>query len=783
MSGPDGDQPDRPRKSGGRGTRGKDAGGPRAGGPGGKGARGKGDPLPTPPRTDAVVERARRLEPFGLASIADRIDPYLAWAAATGAIDAKRWLPLLLQLTVPARDFAARARDAWPDCVRVPAWVERAPRGLDGTHFVSAWVRPAFFRELSRADAELGALIDRFEFGLPDGVQPADDPPGKDDPPGNDDPSGRCERASTASSASTEVVEPRAGGTSEARRGSPAPRVVVGVVDDGIAFANRRVRTADGHARVRWFWDQRDAEDEPVFAGGAGVPHGVEWSADSPGAGVPGLDDLFARHRHAGVVDEDAVYRATGQAQVADRARHGTHVMDLAAGADPDVEPDAPAIVAVQLPAAVTDDPSGRLLAPQLYDALRYVVDRADRIAEASGATSPLPVAVTVSYGLYGGPHDGSSLLESAIDDLVRTRETVVGAPLAVVVAAGNSALARCHAQLTLQPGDTRTLRWRVPPDSGTDAFVELWMGHVGTPSATSVRVRLLPPGGVPRALEVGLVDYDLLDDPAPIDATATASQRTLATASFVRESSPSWVDARSYYADRDLVLLTVSPTATLDSRRSVAPAGVWTIEIVNDGADSVDVHAWIRRNDTPFGSRARGRQSRFEDAGYAVRDDVGRLIEDDDAAAATPIRRASTLNGIATGGETLVIGAQHSQRGRPSPYTARGPALAQPVSASAARTGPDAGAPGDTSSARRGILAAGTRTGAVVALDGTSVAAPAATRAIAAVLALGDPTIVTARQALAAASAPQAAQWTGDVDRIGPCRIAAPRDGMRLPR
>ena len=45
------------------------------------------------------------------------------------------------------------------------------------------------------------------------------------------------------------------------------------------------------------------------------------------------------------------------------------------------------------------------------------------------------PLAVNISYGTFAGPHDGSSLLESALDELLAMGRK----NFAIVLAAGNA--------------------------------------------------------------------------------------------------------------------------------------------------------------------------------------------------------------------------------------------------------------------------------------------------------------------------------------------------------
>lgn len=81
------------------------------------------------------------------------------------------------------------------------------------------------------------------------------------------------------------------------------------------------------------------------------------------------------------------------------------------------------------------------------------------------------------------------------------------------------------------------------------------------------------------------------------------------------------------------------------------------------------------------------------------------------------PIRRAGTLNGLATGEAPLVIASYTRSNSLISDYSASGPVPS--------RKGPDAAALGDHSPVLRGVLSAGSKSGYLVRQSGTSVAAP----------------------------------------------------------
>ena len=182
------------------------------------------------------------------------------------------------------------------------------------------------------------------------------------------------------------------------------------------------------------------------------------------------------------------------------------------------------------------------------------------------------------------------------------------------------------------------------------------------------------------------------------------------------------------------MVLVAVAPTTAADDA-PIAPSGVWRIEIGNVGPREVDVHAWIQRDDTAPGFVLAGRQSYFDDPAY-VRHRRGGTRGGD--------RLASQLREARGHVECDRFRHAYACRGRPAAATRtarrRTPAKARafPSATGTRRLGPDAFAVSDRSAVHKGVLAAGTRTGSVYAMNGTSVAAPQVTRLIADLMARG---------------------------------------------
>jgi len=175
---------------------------------------------------------------------------------------------------------------------------------------------------------------------------------------------------------------------------------------------------------------------------------------------------------------------------------------------------------------------------------------------------------------------------------------------------------------------------------------------------------------------------------------------------------------------------ITVNPTARYNGTDPIAPCGLWRIRLVNVKLPKIAaVHAYVAIDQAPYGYPHTGRQSYFDDPVYERYDNAGRFIEQDNNSV---VKRYGSINGIGTGSIPSGVGGLIRNEAVPPPYSAGGPTL------SPTRAGPDVLAVSDDSRVRRGVLGAGTRSGSVVAMNGTSVAAPMVSRWVASRIAAG---------------------------------------------
>lgn len=597
-------------------------------------------------------------------------DPYLIWAetdrfAGYGDKEPK-WLPIALELTVgtSVAQLVAAASHKW---LHVPP-VYTANAAPSGLRFCTARVKPAFFKQI-QPGGSLHALVKRLELGLPAGIH-ADDP-----------------------------TSPRTKISSAA--GPLLKGKVIGLIDDSLAFASANFLRA-GKARAKYFWRQ---DGKGVGHTPAGMGYGHEITAAA-------IDEAMKRNTYNGLVDESAVYQEFDFFRLEKSVSHGTHVLDLAGGprtlraqvAGPDTPPSwaladddasrAP-IVAVQLDWDSVKDTSGGSLNVHVLDGLMYILSRCEADAK---------VAVNLSWGTLAGPHNGTSLIEAAMDQLI----TLKSGYLQIVLPAGNSYQSRTHANATLSKNEHVELNWIGQPDDLSQNFLELWIGqgHKG------LEITVTPPGhpALPP-LKFGESGIWTNSEGKPLLAliyptrVATGEHGTCA-------------------------FLAIAPSFSFKESMATAPSGVWKVRITNREKGAATFDAYVERDDDLLGLATGARQSYFEDQWYDTSGNPSSFVDHPDNP--TPIRRSGNFNSIATGSSTLSVGGTRLSDGSWARYSPRKP---DPDQARPARAGvvkvPQAHAASDENDELTGVRAAGTRSGAVVRLRGTSDAAPQQTRRV----------------------------------------------------
>ena len=643
------------------------------------------------------------------------MDPAANWllgvAAADFLVDGEQTdIPFLLTLedreaVAAFRELVARTRDD-PRSRVVIFWGEEQLPPTGGP--VAAAAKRAFFDRLARGDEEFRAfaaanksIVLSDPAHLPD---LADAQAGLPHETGAE--SGRD--ASDGREALRQAVE---GIANDQRDRADAP-VVTAVIDDGIAFAHARLRNG-ASTRVAHFWNMN------LWSGFGSLTPG-------PIAGEltrSDIDALTQDATHGGAIDEDAVYRA---AQLIDhrdprhkaaawRISHGAHVTDLAAGYDPGEEMPERPIVAVQLPTLAVARTVGKLLEVYIFLALQFVLARVDRMA---GEGPALPLVVNTSFGYVAGAHDGKAPLERVFDAVIEARAPKTQ----IVLPAGNAQMSQCHAEIDLAGNETVAFDWIVQSDDRTQSVVEIWLPASQTPQDDPF-------------------ERIVLNVTQP-DGTATTIAETPFALRELKHRGRRMglvLLARRHFDGRRMLRLQILPTARPQpDPRALAPAGRWRLEFARgENALEGSAHAWSERDDSLYGYPQRGRQAYFEHPEYHRHDAAGfDLADEPDDPPTAPVTRASLLNSFASGQHVITAGGYQERDCRIADYSAGGPNT--PPEGEPARK-PDVLLPSDGSRAQYGMLAAGSRSGGRVALNGTSVAAPQLARHVADMLAAGQ--------------------------------------------
>ncbi|MFC2082760.1 S8 family serine peptidase [Candidatus Bipolaricaulota bacterium] len=148
---------------------------------------------------------------------------------------------------------------------------------------------------------------------------------------------------------------------------------------------------------------------------------------------------------------------------------HGTHVMGIAAG-DGSSSPEGFVGVA---PEAWIVMVKSTYFTSDILAGIEYIFDLADTLG--------LPAVVNLSLGGHEGPHDGTSLFEQGMDELVQ------GTGHVIVVSAGNEGDQAIHTSDTLLGNSSS---FRIDPD-GWNAEIDMWY-----PGTSQFTVAITPPSG-----------------------------------------------------------------------------------------------------------------------------------------------------------------------------------------------------------------------------------------------------------------------------------------------
>lgn len=230
---------------------------------------------------------------------------------------------------------------------------------------------------------------------------------------------------------------------------------LIGIPDSGIDYKNGAFLDSQGRSRILYLWDQTlQADAENGRMPPEGFYHGVEFTKAQ--------------------LDESMV---SGEELTFDRSGHGSGVTAIAAGKE-GVAPQAGLLI-VKL--GTGSGAGGSSRTTELMRAVAWIIQKAQAIGQ--------PVAVNISYGSTYGSHDGTSLVETFLNNAAESYKTVI------CVGSGNEGAAAGHTQVILD-GEKRVECSMAPYQSA--CYISIWKSY-----GDVFRLELLSPGG--SSLEIPL--------------------------------------------------------------------------------------------------------------------------------------------------------------------------------------------------------------------------------------------------------------------------------------
>jgi hypothetical protein len=540
--------------------------------------------------------------------------------------------------------------------------------------------------------------------------------------------------------------------------------IIVGVIDTGIPLGHNRFRNPDGSTRVLAAWQQLAEWRSPTGLSQDFLPFGRELYQNS-------INTLLAEHSGGdleGWLDEDGFNTATGvldmvhilgHREVAGRFSHGAHVLDAAAGHDPEKETDflrRVKIITVNIPSSTTFGASGTFLDDFMIYAIQRISDVADEIwlknhpdwasdpeaAEQAG----YPVVTNISFGKQAGSKTTLDFFPAALKKFREERSEHNLAPVFFAMPAGNDNLLRGNAYLEPRAGETKTLDWRILPEDQSSNYVEIWTQNQDFSDGLPLEIAVIPPGC----------------DQAEFHTDGGQDQhvRRLGARGSIYFQTVQDPERSGEFKFRYVIC--IAPTSRPSGGGATAPAGTWTIKVRNTSSMRIQCVLAVQTDQQIQPGRPVNLLSYFDDREYRVYDDDGILVEsysypaEDpvnlDLNTETPIRRHGTMNASAAHEFVTRVGGYRASDGKPAHYSATGRGRSNGLDdgteiGSSKRGGrkgaPTASFPTDDGPAHFGILSAGAANGSVAAMRGTSFASSQATRRIAeSLLQYNDPTI-----------------------------------------
>lgn len=232
--------------------------------------------------------------------------------------------------------------------------------------------------------------------------------------------------------------------------------VICACIDSGVDIFNNAFRNSDGTTRILELWDQNIDGNPPE-----GYSLGTLFTRDD-------INEALMRENNSSVKSFPSI----------DVSGHGTHVLGIMAGNFAENRNDSIGI-ATKSPLLVvklnTSINNGFPRTTEMMLALNYVYQTAVKYG--------MPVSVNISFGNSYGSHDGTSLLETFIDDLSNLWK------MCICIGTGNEGASAGHYMHHFKNNEEKRAEFTVG-NYETSINVQLWKTY-----EDEFEFNLIPPG------------------------------------------------------------------------------------------------------------------------------------------------------------------------------------------------------------------------------------------------------------------------------------------------
>lgn len=221
---------------------------------------------------------------------------------------------------------------------------------------------------------------------------------------------------------------------------------IVAVLDSGVDYAHPDFRREDGSTRILSFWDQTASGTPPE-----GFRIGAEFTQEQINEA---LEAPTIQERYRLVPSRDLNGHGTGVLGIAAGNGRASDGQYRGVASESDI-----LVVKLGLP-----KPNSFPRTTEMMQAVDYVIRKAREFQK--------PVAINLSFGTVYGGHDGSSLLETYLDDMANIWKTTI------LAGTGNEGAAAGHTSGRLTNDEPQETQIGVAP--GELSFnIQLWKSYV----------------------------------------------------------------------------------------------------------------------------------------------------------------------------------------------------------------------------------------------------------------------------------------------------------------